>query len=705
MAAAQSLRTRALSTILLTFVGLTVVIAVIGLLVVKTGLENDLRARGNVIGRALAQSADVSVMARQGNGHAVERGLLWLVNAVGEELVSVIVETPDGKPLAGVGPEGALKEDDLAAAALRKPRGSAIEIVVETTLASSDAEKAAAAEDPLEAAMKAEAPKADKPAGDPKVRIMLSGKGQVRRQTAGIVITGVALCLISLLLLWRIAGDAFRRIEPAFDQARKMAQGDFLEQIHDEEYRELAVLFDALNDISQSLSLMIGDVRSLGDEIASAVERITGASGSLRTGADQGTRAVAVTEGAVTAMQKTVDESARRLTDLATTADASSRDTETIERANASTGEIVRALTGELERHARSLVVIDDRTKALSRDARAVGDAAEAARAAAKRMQATSHEGTQRASEAAKLAEHAMHDSQAGGKAIEDAIDRFQEIASLGATMEGSLQGLTTRVEGMNPVLGAIADVTSRTSLLALNAGIIAAQAGERGAAFQVVVDELKSLAARTAQLTSTVEQSVRTVLEQRGRTNDAAEALQRVVAASIEDAHRAGAALDAIRSSTTQSQQVSAQIELALQTQERDVQETLERIDVVDDAGRSVEATARALAEEVRVLKDVADRVTTVSSEVARASAEQGALAARVGQVLGLVSRQVRELSSTQGEQRTDVARVEKSLAEIRRFSDDARNGAAQLDAVVQRVRQGTAGLNEALGRFRMRA
>jgi methyl-accepting chemotaxis protein len=542
------------------------------------------------------------------------------------------------------------------------------------------------------------------PGQEPRVRIMLSGRGQVLRQTGGIVVTGIALCIISLLVLWRITRDAFRRIEPALEQARRMAQGNFLEEVVEEQYRELETLFVALNDISQSLSLMIGDVRGLGDEITIAVERITGAAGSLRTGADQGTRAVAITDGAVAAMVKTVDESARRLTDLATTADVSSRDTETIERQNLATGDTVLTLRGEVDRQTRSLAVIADRTGALSRDARAVADAAEAARAAAGRMSQSSAEGTARASEAAKLAEHAMQDSQLGGKAIEDAIGRFQQIANLGSTMEGNLGALTTRVEAMHPVLGAIADVTSRTSLLALNAGIIAAQAGERGAAFQVVVDELKSLAARTAELTATVEQSVRTVLEQRGKTSEAAEALRSVVGASIEDANRAGTALDAIRTSTAQSQKVSAGIAQTLDGQARDVQETLMRIDVVDDAGRSVEATARALADEVRVLKEVADRVTTVSDDVGRASRDQGELAQRVGQVLALVSRQVRELTSTQADQRTDVTRVEKSLADIRRFSDDARSGAAELDGVVQRVRQKTVGLTEALHRFRTR-
>src|SRR5204863_1294115 len=120
----------------------------------------------------------------------------------------------------------------------------------------------------------------------------------------------------------------------------------------------------------------------------------------------------------------------------------------------------------------------------------------------------------------------------------------------------------------------------------------------ERGATFQVVVDELKSLAARTAQLTATVEQSVRTVLEQRGRTNEAAEAMRGFVGASIEDAHRAGTALDAIRASTSQSQQVSAGISETLASQDRDVQETLLRIVVVDAAGGGAEPTAAAVAD-----------------------------------------------------------------------------------------------------------
>lgn len=693
----QSLRTRALKLVLLTFGGLTVFIAAALVVRLNIILEGDLEGRAQVIARALEQSVDITVGARQHNEKQLQRGLGWLTS-VGEELALVVVLTPDGTPIAGVGPEGILDAAALLERAEQRP--GFMEVAHTGTLA---AITAPGAVDDLEAALSAESDVGKATATrDPRVRIMLTGQAQLVRQVSAVFFTGLTLGIIAFVALWWIARDSFRLVEPVLEQARRMSQGDFSSQLRDGGFQELSAMYTAMNGATRSMSGMIGEVRSLGDELNSAVDRIMGAAAGLRAGADQGTNAMAVTEGAVSAMQRSVELNNRFLTDLAATADASSRDTETIERTNASTGETVLTLRGEVERHAKSLSAIAERTKLLSRDARALGDASEAARAAALRMKQTSQDGSARANEAARLATDAVRDTQVGGKAIEDAVARIQEIAAYAGTMEGSLRGLTERVQGMTPVLGAIADVTSRTSLLALNAGIIAAQAGERGAAFQVVVDELKALAARTAQLTSSVEQSVHTVLEQRGRTEEAAQALRRVVGASIEDAHRAGTALDAIRSSTTQSQQVSAGIAQALVGQERDVRETLERIDVVDGTGRSVEATARGLDEEVRVLKEVADRVSAVSDDVAFGSREQGELAARVGQVLALVARQVRELVATQAATHADVMRVERSIGELRRFAEDARAGAAELEGITERVRAKASGLADALHRFR---
>jgi methyl-accepting chemotaxis protein len=541
-------------------------------------------------------------------------------------------------------------------------------------------------------------------AGEPRVRVMLSGVKQIYRDAFAVILTGVLLSAMALITLFVLVRDTFRRVEPALGQAKKMALGDFTQKL-EADYQELETLYAGLNGISSSLSGMIVDVRGLGDEVNGAVDRIMGAAAELRTGADQGTRAVTVTEGAVATMAKGVDESASKLAELATTADASLRDTETIERTLGETGNSVLALRGEVERQKKSIKVISERARDLTQNARSLASAADVARASATRTQQSSAEASRRAEEAAKLADGALRDTQAGGKAIEDAVARIRDIARQAETMEGSLKGLTERVEGMKPVLGAIAEVTSRTSLLALNAGIIAAQAGERGAAFQVVVDELKSLASRTAALTATVEESVRLVLTQRGRTEEAAEQLRALLTSSIEDAQRAGEALDAIRGSTAQSQAVSAGIVETLSSQERDVADTLRRVDVVDQSSRSVETAGSAVSEEMRVLEEVAERVTRVTDDVVKASKQQGELAQRVGQVLTTVALQVRALSATHAGQHDDVSRVQTSIEEIRVFAHEARTGAALLEQAVVPVRQKASALSSALHRFRTRA
>jgi hypothetical protein len=189
----------------------------------------------------------------------------------------------------------------------------------------------------------------------------------------------------------------------------------------------------------------------------------------------------------------------------------------------------------------------------------------------------------------------------------------------------------------------------------------------------------------------------------QRGKTDEAAVQLTQLVSTSIEDAQSAAEALQAIRASTAETQQMSAAIAGVLVGQEQDVKETLARVDVVEQSGRGLEMTARGLSDEVRVLTDVAERVTSVTSDVMRASRGQGELAARVGGVLTTLARQVREVSDAHQSQQQDVAAVETSITEIRRFAETARAGAVDLESAVDPVNQKATELATALHRFRI--
>ncbi|MEH6347713.1 MAG: methyl-accepting chemotaxis protein [Bermanella sp.] len=128
-------------------------------------------------------------------------------------------------------------------------------------------------------------------------------------------------------------------------------------------------------------------------------------------------------------------------------------------------------------------------------------------------MAQTSMEVSKNAGEASKATEQADTESQTGQKVVEDNITAITALAEEIESARNVIQTLSDQVQKIASASQDIRSIADQTNLLALNAAIEAARAGEQGRGFAVVADEVRTLAGRTGQSTNEIEDIIKSLL------------------------------------------------------------------------------------------------------------------------------------------------------------------------------------------------
>jgi methyl-accepting chemotaxis protein len=135
-------------------------------------------------------------------------------------------------------------------------------------------------------------------------------------------------------------------------------------------------------------------------------------------------------------------------------------------------------------------------------------------------MTATIVESSKNAAEASDGARGASDTASSGGKVVSETVQGMQRIANVVRESAESIQKLATSADQIGEIIGVIDDIADQTNLLALNAAIEAARAGEQGRGFAVVADEVRKLAERTGKATGEITDMIK------GIQNDTQEAV-----------------------------------------------------------------------------------------------------------------------------------------------------------------------------------
>lgn len=265
-----------------------------------------------------------------------------------------------------------------------------------------------------------------------------------------------------------------------------------------------------------------------------------------------------------------------------------------------------------------------------------------------------------RARQTKENTENTRQEASAGSDVVQETIGCIQQMAEQSNRVEATMKELDQHATGINRIVELIKDVADQTNLLALNAAIEAARAGEAGRGFAVVADEVRKLAEKTMQATNEVTGAVR--------------ALQNGVNLSLE--------------ATRESVEITHKTTI-LATRSG---ETLNRIlTMADEAAHAVASIAEAMQEQSSTSSEVSQSMENVR-ELARQSADNMKASEKAVAELSALSIQLKALIDSMRSERRIFVRypldvpyffecVQKSGKVLRARMDDLSSAGARLE------------------------
>ena len=266
----------------------------------------------------------------------------------------------------------------------------------------------------------------------------------------------------------------------------------------------------------------------------------------------------------------------------------------------------LRGLIGGIGDSARQIASAAEQLSAVTEQTRAGVDGqkqeTEQVATAMNEMLATSQEVARHAEQASLAATEADRQASQGDQVVAEAIVHIEHLAQEMTRSSQAMQGLQQESRKIGSVLEVIKSVSEQTNLLALNAAIEAARAGEAGRGFAVVADEVRSLAQRTQQSAEEIEELISGLHRGTQQVADIMDNSRSLTDNSVQLTRRAGEALAGITRTVSVIQEMNPQIAAAAE----------EQTAVAEEINRSV-----------LKVKDVSEQTSAASQETAAASVE----------------------------------------------------------------------------------
>ncbi len=283
---------------------------------------------------------------------------------------------------------------------------------------------------------------------------------------------------------------------------------------------------------------------------------------------------------------------------------------EDINKLGDSLTQLLTQVADAVQTSASSAIEISSTAESLAAATQEQSAQADEVASAVEEMSRTVTENAMSANKTAEMAQANGQIAKEGGVVVSQTVSKMRDIATVVKNSADNIQKLGESSKQIGEIISVIDDIADQTNLLALNAAIEAARAGEQGRGFAVVADEVRKLAERTTEATKQIASMIKGI---QSETEAAVVAMNRgneEVKSGIELADRAGASLQQILTSTQEVLDMINQIAAASEEQSATSEQISKNVvsisKVTSESAGRVEGVARTAEELARLTEQL---------------------------------------------------------------------------------------------------
>lgn len=448
----------------------------------------------------------------------------------------------------------------------------------------------------------------------------------------------------------------------------------------------------AVNAETASLAASLNTMAALLQRQQSGIDAICGAltsiDGALRTDSARMERSLRRQESdmrhlapEIARMEQSLKDISRGTESLLPTASSTSDST----RAMVSASERISAINDNLGASLDEIGATMDRVDAAARtSALAISDLLALSGSGApssNRMEAAIRQAEKSGQEARAIAEGITRDADAGRRVAQEAIDAMRAIRSASATTTEAVTSLSRRAEDTDAIISVIEELAEQTDLLALNATIIAAQAGDMGRDFSVVADEIRDLSERTGSSTREIAAIIHDIRDEGRRAADAISQVEERITTGEQLARHASMALEMIVNGVQQAVLQMGGITRNESEQARTCQDIMEALRRIGELAQRIARASTDQRQQTELSIATLDRMGGLTSQIHSLAREQRHGGALALQAAGSLTNGIRQLRDTAAAAPSGSAPPTATLAGLQTLASASGDGIRTLD------------------------